>query len=143
MVKKITAIAIAVIGLVVIILGASLSGTDVKSASSFSYSAGSFDVPGASFGADFYTYMYDASDMIVSELDAMGEGFAEMVDAQSHMGKKIVETTKAVYEVGGMIVIALGLALIAWDIPKLAEAFIPENLLQKKEAVAVEQPTEE
>lgn len=142
MAKKITAIVIAVIGLIVVIMGASISGKDADT-SSYSFSAGYFDIPGASFGADFYTYMYDGSDTIVEELYNLNIGVAEVIDAQNYQIKKAAETTEAVYKTGGMIVIAIGLAIIAYAAPMLISEFVPEDFGKKKEVEAVEDPVED
>ena len=124
MLKKIISLLMAIIGIVVIILGVGLMG-DTASAKSFSHSASYYNADSASFGGDFYTYIYEASDTIVDELDDINNGVSTMVDAQSAQLKKTAETTTAIYKTGGMIVIAIGLAIVAGALALGASAFTP------------------
>lgn len=136
MIKKITAIVMAALGLIAIIMGAAISGKDADT-SSFVHSAGYYNADSAAFGADFYTYIYDASDTIVDALSDMNNGISEAVAAQNYQIKKAAETTEAVYKAGGMIVIAIGLAILAYAAPKVVAAFVPEDLGRKKEEPVV------
>ncbi len=113
--KKITSIAVAVIAIIVIILGVTLR----FDASGYYHSAGYYDAESAAFGADFYSYIYEATDIIVDELYEINQGVAEMVSAQS----AALQGFEAVVKGCRLIVIAIGLALLAYDLPKLAEVF--------------------
>lgn len=124
MFRKITAILMAVIGIAVVVLGISISGQTV-SATSYSHSAGYHDAEYAAFGADFYTYIYEASDIIVDELDSIDGGIEEVVNAQSAQLKKTAENTNAIYKTGGMIIVAIGLAIVASALSAMAVAFTP------------------
>ena len=123
MLKKIISIVIIVIGIAVIILGASLK--DSVSTKSFSHSASYYDADGASFGGDFYTYIYGATDTIVDELDDINKGISVLADAQSYQIKKAAETTDAIYKTASMIVIAIGAAIAASGLGLFAAAFTP------------------
>ena len=139
MLKKIISIAMVVIGIAVIILGTGLMG-ESTSAKSFSHTAAYNDADGASFGGDFYTYIYEASDIIVDELYSIDKGISVMVEAQNYQIKKAAETTDAVYKVGGTIVLAIGLAIVASGLamfavaftraPKAPQPFVPEYPVQ-------------
>ena len=135
--KKITAIVTAVLGLIAIILGFTLLGeqdTHSTNSQSFVHIAPVSDVPGASFGADFYTYMYDASDVMVSELSDINHAASTIIDAQNAIIKNTASTVRAtdalantISKAGGVITIAIGMAILAYAANCAAVAFL--NLL--------------
>ena len=107
-----------------------------------------YDVRSASFGADFYSYIYDASDTIVSELN-------DSLDAYNGINKSIVQLTNRVEDgnrfislqlgcldsglerMCGLIIIALGLATFAYSLFSIAVAFEPSpNATAKKEEIS-------
>ena len=70
--KKITSILMVVIGLVVIVLGASFQPEATSydlTEKTFKYAAENYNLQYCAFGGDFYTEIYAASDMIVDVLD--------------------------------------------------------------------------
>ena len=152
--KKIVSILTLIIGLLVIVMGVKVMNTSVSDSLGGSYTdfeVGEFDVWGASFGADFYTYMYDASDMIVEELNAINNGLEIVVDGQnslrSAMGSVMRATNgvnETVSKTGGAVVIAIGAAIFAQGLPVAVEAFsVPakkeqENQEQQEELPAAE-----
>jgi len=124
MLKKIISIVMVIIGIVAIVLGAGLMD-ESASGKSFTHTASFNDAEGASFGGDFYTYIYEASDIIVDELYSIDKGMSVIIEAQNYQIKKAVETTNAIYETGGMVVIAIGMAIVASGLGMLAVAFTP------------------
>lgn len=136
--KKITAIVTAVIGLIVIILGATLMGKADRFSvndDNFHYTATYYSVQDASFGADFYTYMYDASDTIVDELNDINSAISTVVAAQDAVVantaaniKATMALTETVGKAGGMITIAIGLAVLASAIQIASTAFAPDPI---------------
>lgn len=124
MVKKILSIVVAVIAVVIIVLGISLISTDPVGAS-YSGDFGHYDAESAAFGADFYTYMYNASDIIVSELNDIGNNLPEIIAAQNGAIKATNNLNETVAKAGGMVVIAIGLAVLAYSVKGIVDAFIP------------------
>lgn len=134
-IKKITAIITAVIGIVVIILGATLMGETANHAvddNSFRYVAENYNADYASFGGDFYTYIYGASDTIVDELDDINKAMETVVKAQNSINAAVTANVLAtddlidtVNHVGGMIIIAIGLSILAYAVQKIGVAFTP------------------
>ncbi|MBQ4137160.1 MAG: hypothetical protein IJD67_03520, partial [Clostridia bacterium] len=101
------------IGVGVIFLGVDLVLKANSETVSCNLMAG-YDVGSASFGADFYSYMYDASDNIVSELNDIIYGTGKIVTAQNNV-------IKGMYKIGGNIVIVVGLSIIATSALSLAK----------------------
>lgn len=102
--KKLTSIIMAAIALIVIIIGLCLPAKAV-------YKSGYHNVPGASFGADFYTYVYDGIDEMVDELDAINDAQVAQIKAASNTAK----ACKA-------IVISIGLMILAMAVKTFPEA---------------------
>ena len=129
---KIAAVVMAVISLVIIFLGAGLMGDakDLGGFGSYNHSAYYYDAESAAFGADFYTLMYETNDIIVDELSDINSGVSEMVDAQDATVSAIAAAARLLGKTGGAVVLAVGLALLAVAVCKLAAAFKPE---EKKE----------
>lgn len=151
--KKITAVIMALIGVVVIILGATMMkdapGHSVSDAS-FRYSADYYNADGASFGADFYTYIYDASDIMVDELNDINNAMETVVSGQSKLNQSIAAGVRAaddlidtVNHVGGMIVIAIGLAILAYAVQALSAAFAPVSGSKQEDEIVEEVVAEE
>ncbi len=92
--KKTIAIITIIVGVIVMILGLSIQTHDVSS----------YYITGASFGADFYTYVYDGIDTIVDELDEINKGI------------------EAIASAGKMIVISIGLLIAVMGLKQLAYA---------------------
>ena len=92
--KKTIAILTVIIGVIVMILGFTIQTQNVSS----------YYIMGASFGADFYTYVYDGIDVIVDELDEINKGIEVVASA------------------GKMIVISIGLLIAAMGLKQLAYA---------------------
>lgn len=134
-IKKITAIITAVIGIIVTILGVTLMGETANHAvddNSFRYVAENYNADYASFGADFYTYIYGASDTIVDELNDINKAMETVVKAQNSINAAVTANVLAtddlidtVNHVGGMIVIAIGLSILAYAVQKIGVAFAP------------------
>lgn len=133
--QKIAAIITAALGLTAVILGLTLLGDrDGQSSfyNSYNYSPNYYYTDNASFGADFYTYMYQASDTIVDELDDINQAMGTVVDAQTDIVRNTARTVQAtndlmdvVSRTGGVITIAIGLALLAYAVNCAAIAFAP------------------
>lgn len=151
--KKITAIVTAVLGLIAIILGFTLLGeqdTHSTNGQSFVHIAPVSDVPGASFGADFYTYMYDASDVMVSELSDINQAASTIIDAQNAIIKNTSSTVRAtdslantISKAGGIITIAIGMAILAYAANCAAVAFAPAEVVAQPELPQEEGKTSE
>ena len=147
--KKIAAIITAALGLIAIILGLTLLGDrDGQSSfyNSYNYSPNFYSTDNASFGADFYTYMYDASDTIVDELNGINQAMGSVVDAQTDIVRNTARTVQAtndlmdvVSRTGGVITIAIGLALLAYAANCAAAAFVPETQKPRPEARTYEE----
>lgn len=101
-----------VIGIIVFILGCTLLNHKY---SLETYSARSYNVDSAAFGADFYTEIYGASDTIVDELSDINGGIATISGA-------FTEIVYAIYFSGGIIVIALGLGIVAMSLLHIGKA---------------------
>lgn len=115
--KKIVAIATAVIGIIVIVLGITLfsqASNYTVDEDYFTYNAESYDVEYAKFGADFYTSIYEASDVIVSELNDINEAMEIAIEAQDSINTAVSANILATYKVGGAIVIAIGLGIFTY-----------------------------
>lgn len=104
--KNVLPIVSLILGIVIIILGCMVLSHEVDTER---YSANSYNVDSAIFGADFYTEIYAASDTIVDELNDINTGVAIVSESTTEM-------IGAIYYVGGMIIIAIGLTVIALSI---------------------------
>ena len=108
--KKTIATITIIIGIIVMIMGLSM-GTQ----STYSHSGSAYNIFSASFGADFYTYVYDGLDTIVDELDEINDGI-------SVLAKNTRSICDAVTRAGKMIVIAIGLLIVTSGLKQLAYA---------------------
>lgn len=91
------------LGIVIVCLGMFVTKTEV---SIESYTANNYKVDSAMFGADFYTEIYKASDTIVDELNDINGGVAVLSES-------VVEIINAIYFSAGMIICAIGIAVIS------------------------------
>ena len=91
------------IGLVIIIMGFVVIGKNVSVNTHYAHS---YDVDYAAFGADFYTEIYGASDVIVSALDDINGGIGQISQSMAVLANVVQ------YPIG-MLIIALGLGVIA------------------------------
>ena len=143
--EKISAIIMAVIGVIVIILGAVLTGQSANYAvedNSFRYVANEYDADYAAFGGDFYTYVYGASDIIVDELDEINRALETVVRAQDSINAAVTANVLAtdalintVNKVGGMIIISIGLTILAFAVKNLLVVIVPVGKNDEEEIV--------
>lgn len=91
------------LGVVIVIMGITVMNKEVTIGT---YGATHYDVDYASFGADFYTEIYGASDIIVDELNDINGGIKVLSEAMAIMANVI-------YYPIGMMIVALGLGVIA------------------------------
>ena len=68
--------------------------------------AKTYSVDSARFGADFYTEMYNASDVMVDELNDINGGISDM-------SRSMDEVAEIVCFSVGMLIVALGIGVIA------------------------------
>lgn len=106
------AIAGLIIGILVTLMGFNLIG---RTAATTPHMASSYDASSASFGGDFYTYIYDASDTIVDELNDIDSGIESMSNS-------VTELIRVVYLCSGEIVMALGLTMFVSSLGKLKKS---------------------
>ena len=92
-----------VLGIVIIFMGVSVKNTEI---SIDTYNAKQFDADYASFGADFYTYIYKASDIIVDELNDINGGIESLSESMNMLANVI-------YKPVGTMIIAVGLGVVA------------------------------
>ncbi|MBP3339342.1 MAG: hypothetical protein J6L69_08055 [Lachnospiraceae bacterium] len=71
-----------------------------------------FYVDDAKFGADFYTYMYEASNTIVEELDVMTDEMNELMDGVETVSRNQTELAQIVAIGFGVVVCCLGVLAI-------------------------------
>lgn len=91
------------LGVVIIIMGITVIN---KKVSMDTYRAKRYAADNMAFGADFYTEIYKASDMIVDELNDINSG-VEL------LSESMVAMINAIYYPIGMMIIALGLGVVA------------------------------
>lgn len=91
------------IGIAIVIMGMNVMHKEVHIST---YSAKHYDVDYAAFGADFYTDIYEASDIIVDELSDINGGMEKLSESMAEMANVI-------YEPIGMMIAAIGLGVIA------------------------------
>lgn len=103
---NITAIISLLLGVAIIIMGAMVIN---REASIDTYRAEHYKAEHAEFGADFYTYIYGASDTMVDELNDINSGVELISESMSTMANII-------YYPAGMIIIAIGLGVVAMSV---------------------------
>ena len=156
--KKITSVLCILIGIVVIVIGfhvGKMSETLVaetnaiqseKSATQRVYSDvfrdTNYDIPGYSFGADFYTEVYNGIDTMVTELSDMVYANKLVLDAQydtmenlctaldttnKNINNSIFNQSKTTIEIAKYIIICIGLAIISLGLTGAGNAFEIKN----------------
>ena len=100
---NVTSIISLILGVVIIIMGIAVMNKDVNTGT---YIAQPYDADYAEFGADFYTYIYNASDTIVDELNDINGGVALL-------SRSVDATANVICYTAGMLIIALGLGVVA------------------------------
>lgn len=92
-----------VLGLIILIMGIVLvtKAIDMPTITAQNYSVSNYE-----FGGDFYSEIYNASDVIVDELNAINSGIGTL-------SASIKQIAEIIYFTGGMIVIAIGLSVIS------------------------------
>ena len=103
-----------IMGVIMIIVGIVITtkGSDIARYSGIYSNSKNFDVNDAKFGADFYTYMYGASDTIVEELDVMIDGMDEMVDGMNALSRSQRDLGELIAIGFGVVVCCLGVLAI-------------------------------
>lgn len=95
-----------ILGVCIIVLGISVIK---KEANIEIYEAMRYDANKLEFGADFYTEIYGATDIIVDELSDVNKGI-------EILSNSVIIIVKSIYYVGGMLMIAFGVGVIAMSI---------------------------
>ena len=100
---NIMAIISLVIGIVILITGFTVKNKkfDIET-----YTATKYSADYAEFGADFYTYIYEASDIAVDAISAVNGGIASLSNS-------IAEYSEIITYSAGMIIVAIGAGVIA------------------------------
>lgn len=91
------------LGIVVIVMGMVVMKKQVNIDT---YTAKHYDAEYAAFGADFYTEIYGASDIIVDELNDINGGVALLSES-------MVSVANIIYYPIGMLIIAVGIGVIS------------------------------
>ena len=135
MLKKVCAIICVLIGIAVIILGVTFSGEPAEYTSASGgtyYKAGDYSVRSATFGADFYTYIYGSTDAIVDELNEINHAAEKIVDGENDIRRAVssdVEATngviRAINAAAKYLILALGLGILAFGLNAVGKAFEP------------------
>lgn len=100
---NIMAIVSLVIGLAVIFMGVKMINTNTEKKT---YSVSRYSTEYATFGGDFYTYIYKASDTIVDELNDINNGMGVLYQS-------IYDSVNAIYYPIGMVIVSIGLGISA------------------------------
>ncbi len=150
MLKKSFAIVSAIISLGVVILGIYVANGLSSHASSYRYKeekaediyGGSYDVDSARFGADFYSYMYEASATIVAELDRsmdlQNDIHEDLVELKNEVGtgnNLSVLLAEHMSTLAGFLIMAIGLASLSFSLYNVGKAFsVPCGNANKEKA---------
>lgn len=131
--KKFIAVLTVLIGVAVIVLGVNLTGKGNAHSvygDTLRYSAADYSVDSVTFGADYYTYTYKANRVMVEELNDLNQAMEVLVKAGNNVQNAVAvnvratdDLSKTIYEVGGMIVIAMGLGILVYGGQSLTVAF--------------------
>lgn len=121
--KKFSTIAMAVVGVIIIILGFVAMGYSETNTSGYVNTTGNYDVDGASFGGDFYTYMYTASDTIVDELDDLIDVTGSVRSAVAANVSATDDLNDTVSFVGGALLLSIGLIVLVCSLRSMGEVF--------------------
>ncbi len=98
-----------ILGVVIIVMGAKVAKMKVD-VDVDTFTPKHYDADTAMFKGDFYTEIYEATDIIVDELDETNSGIASLSQAIATMSDTMAN---AIYYPIGMLIIALGLGVIA------------------------------
>ena len=108
-----------ILGIVIIVIGYKVYDGKIDLSSTATHTALRKDIPSASFGGDFYTYMYDASDTIVTELSDIDSGIETTTQMIYTLNQNLYKTANEINKTFGLLIICIGIATIAIAIPKL------------------------
>lgn len=100
---NILAVAALLLGVVIIIMGMKVMRTSV---SVDTFQAKHYNTDSMTFGADFYTEIYRASDTIVDELSELNSGVETISES-------VAELANVIYEPVGTLIVTLGIGVIA------------------------------
>ena len=104
-------------GVAIIIIGITVKNKD---ASLDIYSAKNYNIESTKFGGDFYTEIYAASDMIVDELNDINTGIESL-------SQSIASSTNVIYYSTGMLIIAIGTAVVAISCNNIKRELLRKN----------------
>lgn len=135
--KLISAGLMLILGFCVVFFGCSVINQSVQTYSNAAYVSQDYNVDSGKFGADFYTYMYEASDVIVDELDDISESIGTIVDGQNAVNRAIRDNRKALYNTSGSVICAIGWLIVAMSLPQFAAA-IPDYRKESPDAEKIE-----
>lgn len=134
--KKITSLLCVVLGIVILILGISAKAEPVNNCPAsdyYVYNPDDYYLSSASFGADFYTYIYRGVDTAVDELNDINTAMGEVVRAEEGIYAatlRNIDATDALNDTvnryGSLLLIAIGLAVIAYGLVSTGKAFTKE-----------------
>ena len=147
MLKKTCSILCVLIGLAVILFGYNMDTHNVSHSNSlgyYTYSPDSYYANSATFGGDFYTYIYKASDTIVDELSDINYAMGKVVSAEKNIQDAISDNTEAVDDLINSInknfrlfVMALGVGILAFGINNVGIAFTEAPKPKAKQSASV------
>ena len=133
MFRKFCSVLCVLLGIAVMIFGYKMTNEAVDHAEvlrTYSYDANSYYTLSASFGGDFYTYMYRASDTMVDELDDINHAIETIIGAEGNIQRQVTANvkatdslTRAVY----MLIIAVGCGIFAVGLCNMGAAFTKEH----------------
>ena len=96
-------VAALILGVVIIFMGMKVMRTSV---SVDTFQAKHYNTDSMTFGADFYTEIYRASDTIVDELSELNSGVETISES-------VAELANVIYEPVGTLIVTLGIGVIA------------------------------
>lgn len=100
---NILAVAALIFGVVIIFMGMKVMRTSVGVDT---FQAKHYNTDSMTFGADFYTEIYRASDTIVDELSELNSGVETISES-------VAELANVIYETVGTLIVTLGIGVIA------------------------------
>ncbi|MBR3564282.1 MAG: hypothetical protein IKN92_05765 [Clostridia bacterium] len=133
MLRKITSIICVLIGVAVLIMGFTFNVDPADHSvldRSFEYNAKGYDLTGAKFGADFYTYIYNGTDTIVDVLNDINMSMQTVVSGENGVYKALAaniiatdELNDTIKKIGKIIIISIGFAILAFGVVSFGKAF--------------------
>ena len=137
--RKIISIFTVLVGVAVIYFGSTLLETTdshTVGTADTSISPGYHPVDYASFGADFYTYIYKAAYSVAKGMNDVQKGIESSIEVQNNVRREVAGNTRAVDElirttarVGGYVVMAIGLWILVYGLQCTANAFIVNHVV--------------